>query len=76
MLVGVITICFSLLPYPFGRGLFLYGDPLRVPRDADAAAQERARLELEIRLDTLTDAADRELGLTPEEPPPPHGERS
>ena len=35
----------TLLPYPFSRGLYLYGDPFPVPRDADAAEQERLRLE-------------------------------
>jgi len=60
----------TLLPYPFGAGLFVYGEPLRVPRDADDATQERLRLELESRLDEMTDAADREFGIPPEDARP------
>jgi len=60
----------TLLPFPFGRGLFLYGEPLRVPRDADDAAQERCRLALEEALDRLTDRADAEVGIPAEEPRP------
>lgn len=61
----------SLVPRFFSRGLFLYGEPLRVPRDADRAEQERLCRVLEKRLDGLTDLADRETGIGPEEPRPP-----
>jgi lysophospholipid acyltransferase (LPLAT)-like uncharacterized protein len=47
-----------LLPLPLGRGAFHYGEPLRVPRDADPAAQERLRVQLEATLRGLTQAAD------------------
>lgn len=57
----------TLLPRPFGRGVFLYGDPIRVPRDLDAAGEERVRAEIESTLDRLTDAADDRVGL-PREP--------
>jgi lysophospholipid acyltransferase (LPLAT)-like uncharacterized protein len=47
-----------MVPYPFSRGLFLYGSPLWVPREADDAALEASRLELETVLNRLTDEAD------------------
>jgi lysophospholipid acyltransferase (LPLAT)-like uncharacterized protein len=61
----------SLVPRLFARGLFVFGDPMLVPRHSDRAAQERLRVDLERRLDALTDGADRETGIGPEEPPPP-----
>ncbi len=50
-----------MVPYPFSRGLFLYGDPLWVPREADDGALEAARLELETVLNRLTDQAEQEV---------------
>jgi lysophospholipid acyltransferase (LPLAT)-like uncharacterized protein len=63
----------TLVPRPFGRGLYLYGTPLRVPRDAAEAEQERLRLSLETELDRVTDEADRAVGIEPEDPRPPVG---
>lgn len=60
----------TLLPRPFSRGLFLYGDPMRVPRGAGDETQEEYRLELERTLDRLTDQADREAGIPFEDPRP------
>jgi len=60
----------TLLPYPFARGLFAYGDPIHVPRKADEAEQERLRAELEAALDRLTDRCDHEVGIPLEEPRP------
>jgi hypothetical protein len=50
-----------MVPYPFSRGLFLYGDPLWVPREADDGALESARLELEMVLNRLTDQAEQDV---------------
>jgi lysophospholipid acyltransferase (LPLAT)-like uncharacterized protein len=50
-----------MVPYPFSRGLFLYGDPIWVPREADDAALEAARLELETVLNRLTDQAEADV---------------
>ena len=61
----------TLLPYPFSKGLYLYGEPFLVPRDADAEEQERLRLELEAVLDRLTDEADTRMGMPVEDPRPP-----
>jgi len=58
----------TLVPYPFSKGLYLYGEPMRVSRKADEEEQERARVSLEERLDRLTDQADEQVGLPVEEP--------
>lgn len=63
----------TLLPYPFGRGLFVYGEPLWVPRAAGDAEEEGCRLKLEAELDRLTDLTDTEMGQPPEEPRPEAG---
>jgi len=57
-----------LLARPFGRGVFIVGEPLRVARDADPAALAAARLELEARLNAVTAEADRSCGRLPVEP--------
>jgi len=58
------------VPGPFGRGVFLAGEPLHVPTDADAGACETARRTLEARLNALTAEADRQCGHPPVEPAP------
>jgi len=57
-----------MLPFPFGRGLFLWGTPLSVASDSDEAALEAARRALEDELVSLTDKADAALGLSRTEP--------
>lgn len=47
-----------MVPYPFSRGVFLWGAPIRVSREADDAALEAARLELENVLNRLTTEAE------------------
>jgi lysophospholipid acyltransferase (LPLAT)-like uncharacterized protein len=61
----------TLLPKFFSKGIFVYGNPVVVPRDADDAAQEGKRLELERELDRITDMADDGVGLVREDPRPP-----
>jgi len=56
------------LPYPFGRGVVVYGDPLAVPAEADEAALEAARAMLETRLNDMTAEADRRCGRAPVAP--------
>ncbi|HTY68840.1 MAG TPA: lysophospholipid acyltransferase family protein [Alphaproteobacteria bacterium] len=58
------------LPFPFGRGVVVYGDPLVVPTDADDAGLETARATLETRLNDMTAEADRLCGRTPVAPAP------
>ena len=48
-----------LLPYPFSRGVFIWGKPIFVPRHLDGDALEQKRLLLETRLREITDQADR-----------------
>jgi len=50
-----------MVPYPFSRGLFLYGNPLWVSREADEASLEMTRLELEVILNRLTDQAEQDV---------------
>jgi len=60
----------TLVPYPFSRGVFLYGEPLLVPRDTPEEDFEQLRLRLEKDLDSLTDAADEAVGFATEEARP------
>ena len=53
----------TLVPKFFSRGLFLYGEPIVVPREAGEDEQERLRGVLEDALDRVTDAADDAIGL-------------
>jgi lysophospholipid acyltransferase (LPLAT)-like uncharacterized protein len=57
-----------LLPLPFGRGIYRIGAPITVPRDADAAAIEAARLALERALNDISADCDRRMGHVPIEP--------
>lgn len=41
------------VPLPFGRGAMVFGEAIRVARDADDAAQEAARRQLEAALDAV-----------------------
>ena len=50
-----------MVPYPFSCGLFLWGAPIWVPREADDAQLEAARLELESTLNRLTADAESEV---------------
>ncbi len=42
-----------IVPYPFARGVFVYGEPLYVEAEASRDAMERARLTLEERMRSL-----------------------
>jgi len=59
-----------IVPWPFARGLYLYGEPIVVDRHACAEAMEQARRMLEDSLNALTRQADAELGRTAIEPAP------
>ena len=47
-----------VVPYPFSRAIFLYGEPLYVPRDGDI---EEWRLRVERALNDLADKADNDF---------------
>lgn len=46
------------LPFPFSRGLFVWGEPFYVARDADI---EESRLKLEKKMRELTEFADSQV---------------
>lgn len=47
-----------ILPLPFSRIVVIYADPVTVPRDADAQMIEEKRVELENKLNEITETAD------------------
>lgn len=48
-----------LLPYPFSKGVFVWGEPIYVDPNGDQAYLEEIRLLVERRLNELTEEADR-----------------
>jgi lysophospholipid acyltransferase (LPLAT)-like uncharacterized protein len=54
-----------VIAWPFSRGVFVWGRPITVPRDADAAAQESAREAIEAELNAITVEADARMGHAP-----------
>jgi hypothetical protein len=48
-----------MIPFPFSRGVFVFGEPIWVNREAGAEEIEAKALLLEKRLQELTEAADR-----------------
>ena len=51
-----------LLPYPFCRGVFAWGDPIHVPKDADKELLERKRTEVEAALTAVLHRCDEMMG--------------
>jgi lysophospholipid acyltransferase (LPLAT)-like uncharacterized protein len=51
-----------LVAFPFARGVFIWGTPIQVPKDADEAALERSRLMVEDALNEMTAQADTMCG--------------
>ena len=45
-----------VVPHPFSRAIYLYGEPMLVPRDGDA---EEFRLKLEQTMNALAEEAER-----------------
>jgi len=52
------------LALPFGRGLYLWGEPIEVAADLDDDGVERTRLLIEERLNALSEEADRRVALS------------
>ncbi|MDH4227072.1 MAG: lysophospholipid acyltransferase family protein [Deltaproteobacteria bacterium] len=50
-----------LLPWPFTKGVFLYADPMTIPKDADEDTLEEKRLELEKKMNDLDEAVKKYL---------------
>lgn len=57
-----------VLAWPFGRGVYIFGEPICVARDASDADMEAARLALECELTRITQQADALVGVAPIEP--------
>jgi len=47
-----------ILPYPFSKGVFIWGEPIHVDPNGDRAHVEERRIFLETRLNELTERAD------------------
>ncbi|GAB3445877.1 lysophospholipid acyltransferase family protein [Insolitispirillum peregrinum] len=56
---------------PFSRGLIRWGAPITVARDADEAALEQARQQVEQAMIALAQGVERDMGHLPTEPAPP-----
>ena len=59
-----------IVALPFGRGVFVWGEPIKVAREADAPDLEAARRQIEDALNAVTGDADRLGGFAPIEPAP------
>lgn len=59
-----------IVPWPFNRGVFLWGEPIDVHSDPDEPP-EAAMARLELAMNELCDRADRLCGQTPIEPAAP-----
>lgn len=55
---------------PFGRGVFVWGEPIHVPHTADKTELEKSRKEVEDSLNAVSAEADRLCGLHVIEPAP------
>ena len=62
-----------IVPLPFSRGVFVWGEPVSVCRRATAAEQETARRAIENRLNAITAEADRQCGREAMTPAAEHG---
>lgn len=52
-----------ILSLPFARSVFVWGEPIYIPREADAAQIERLRADLEARMNAIADQADALCGV-------------
>lgn len=66
----------AMVPLPFGRGVIAYGEPIRVPEDADADTIAALTAELERRLIDVTQDADRACRGEAVEPAAPAARRA
>jgi len=53
---------------PFGRGVFVWGEPIEVPHTSDKLALEKTRQNIEDAINAVSAEADRLSGLDPIEP--------
>ena len=59
-----------IVPLPFSRGVFVWGEPVSLGRKATKTEQEAARQAIEDRLNAITAKADRLCGRTAAKPSP------
>lgn len=59
-----------IIAKPFSRGVFLWGEPMHIPRDASDEELEGWRLKVEEAMNALAAEADRRMGVEPVEPAP------
>jgi lysophospholipid acyltransferase (LPLAT)-like uncharacterized protein len=57
-----------IVPLPFNRGIFVWGEPIALDRDADGPAREHTRQLVEERLNAMTREADFLCGHAAPEP--------
>lgn len=50
------------MPLPFGRGVFIWGEPIEIPAELDESDAEAWRQRVEERMNALTAEADRRVG--------------
>lgn len=50
------------LPWPFGRGVFFWGEPIGIPAELDESGLEHARRLVETRMVEMVSEADRRVG--------------
>lgn len=62
------------VPLPFSSGVFVWNEPIFVPRDGDDASVARARQRIEDALNAAIDEADRLCGHAPTKPAAPAAE--
>ena len=63
-----------VIPLPFGRGVFIWGEPIFVPSELDEAGVEEVRRKVEDSLNGVTVEADRLTGFAPMKPDVAAGE--
>ena len=59
-----------LLPFPFTRGVFVWSDPIEIPKSADKGTLENKRLEVENALNDTARQCDELMGRPAVEPAP------
>lgn len=62
-----------ILAWPFGHGVIVYGEPIRIPADAPDETMEVYRRTVEAAITAVTAEADSRMGHAPIEPVPEKG---
>ena len=57
-----------MFPLPFGKVKYIFGEAVKIPRDGNEEDLEKARKDIENRLNNITREADEYIGITPTEP--------